>query len=126
MQPNDRTGDPGRRPYPVKADRDRQLRQRQRRPEAPACFLPKPPDYRPALPGGQPWKQIDRDPSFAAHGLAVQPGSIVRSSRKIDIANANHNTIPFTHAKPRTHAAPAVHAISRTEYNAADCHVHGK
>jgi hypothetical protein len=92
VQPNDRPGHPGRRPYPVEAERDRQLRLRQRRAKAPARFLPQPPDHRPALAGRQPWKQVNRDAPRAALSRAVQPGHIAASGRKVLIANANHST----------------------------------
>jgi hypothetical protein len=71
MQPHDRPDDPDRSPYPVKSERDRQLRQRQRRAESPARLLPQPPDHRPVLPGGQPWQQANRDPTGAALNPAV-------------------------------------------------------
>jgi hypothetical protein len=93
VQPNDRPGHPGRRPYPVEAERDRQLRLRQRRAKAPARFLPQPADHRPALAGGQPWKQVHRHAPRAAVSPAVQPGHIAASGRKVLIANANHSTI---------------------------------
>jgi hypothetical protein len=95
MQPDDRPGDPGRRPHPVEAERHRELRQRQRRPDVPARFLPQASDHSPALAGGQPGYQVDGYPVLAAFGPAMQSRRIVRSSRKILIADANHNTVSF-------------------------------
>ncbi len=61
---------------------NRQLRQRQRRAESPARFLPQPPDHGLALPGGQPWQQANRDPAGTVLNPAVQSGHIVRSAEK--------------------------------------------
>jgi len=52
VEPDDRRHDPGRGPYPVGANRDRELRLPERRAESAAGFLAQPPDHRPALPGG--------------------------------------------------------------------------
>src|SRR6185312_3545975 len=85
--------------HPVEAKRDREVRPRQRRAKAAARFLPQPPERRPAFPCGEPGQQVNRDPARTALGPAVQTGPIMRSSRKVLIANANHSTVPFTHAK---------------------------
>jgi hypothetical protein len=130
MQPHRRRDQPDGHPQPVGAERDQQAGQREFGATAPARLLPEPADHRLALPTGQPGHEVDRDPPRTVLRRAVQPGPTVRSRRAVLVANADHRSARSRRSvrtrTPKIHTGSPRRRTSSPEYNATDCHVHGK